>query len=511
MKISTKIVLGYGILIALIAVLVAYEAFAIHRMQTISRNLSRVNFVASLASLRLMRDRDLVEEYTKKYFAINAPEYDSALRDFERELESTLREIRANGRSPGEQDEIARLSRDWRDFKTDLEKARQNLDAGGTPDFPPPLEDRLERLRVQIQAVYRATVAGIESEVARSNETGRRAESMTWMTSILALAVSCLVGAVVVRSISRPLSHLTEGTRRVSDGQFDYRLEASRGDEFSDLARDFNTMTRRLSELDQMKKDFVSHVSHELKAPLVSIRETLKLMLEELPGPLTEKQKRLVEINLNCAQRLSSMIGNLLDLSRMEAGMMEYELRSIDIVPLVRTAVAELEPQSGEMGVSIRTCLPDDPLMAHCDTDRTLQVIGNVVSNAIKYSPHDETIEVRAFEHRGLPPNLPEFWRRALQPAGEDSRFIAVAVADKGVGIPDELKGIIFERFQQGYQAKAAKSQGVGLGLSICRTIMQAHQGAIWVEDNPGGGSIFFMLLPASSGAGTTRGVSDPL
>ena len=511
MKISTKIVLGYGVLIALITVLVAYQGYAIHRMQTISRNLSRVNFIASIASLQLMRDRDLVEEYTKKYFAINAPEYDSALRDFEREMESTLHEIRASGRTPAEQDAIARLGRDWRDFKTNLDKARQNLDAGGTSDFPRPLEESLEELRVQIQTVYKATLSGIESEVARSNETGRRAESMTWMTSVLALAVSCLVGAVVVRSISRPLGHLTEGTRRVSDGQFDYRLDASRGDEFAELARDFNTMTRKLSELDQMKRDFVSHVSHELKAPLASIRETLKVMLEELPGPLSEKQRRLVEINLNCAQRLSSMIGNLLDLSRMEAGMMEYELGSHDIVPIIRTALAELEAQAGESGVGIRNQLPETPLMTHCDSDRTLQVIGNVVSNAIKFSPHGESVEVRAFELCGIPPNLPEHWRCTLEPMLQDSRYVAVAVADKGVGIPDELKSIIFERFQQAQQTKASKSRGVGLGLSISRTIVQAHQGAIWVEDNPGGGSIFFVLFPASSGTGTTRGVSEPL
>jgi two-component system sensor histidine kinase GlrK len=334
---------------------------------------------------------------------------------------------------------------------------------------------------------------------------------MTWIISILALAVSCLVITLVVRSISRPLSHLTEGTRRISEGQFDYRLDTSRGDEFSQLALDFNTMTRRLSELDQMKKDFVSHVSHELKAPLASIRETLKLMLEELPGPLTDKQKRLLEINLHCAQRLSSMIGNLLDLSRMEAGMMEYDLRSNDVVPLVRTALAELEPQAGEKGINVQARLPEDSLQAHCDADRTLQVIGNVISNAIKFSPNGGDIKVRAYETGGIPSNLPDSWRRTVQGIGQELKYVVIAVADKGAGIPAEHKGRIFERFQRGQQTKASKSQGVGLGLSICRTIMQAHQGAIWVEDNAGGGSIFFILLPASSGNGATRRVSEPL
>jgi len=101
-------------------------------------------------------------------------------------------------------------------------------------------------------------------------------------------------------------------------------------------------MARRLQELDQMKRDFVSHVSHEIKSPLASMRETTELLLDGIPGALTDRQKRLLELNLRSNQRLSSMIGNLLDLSRMEAGVMEYELRSQDLLPLLQTAIAEL-------------------------------------------------------------------------------------------------------------------------------------------------------------------------
>jgi phosphoserine phosphatase RsbU/P len=208
---------------------------------------------------------------------------------------------------------------------------------------------------------------------------------------------------------------------------------------------------------------------------------------------------------------LSSMSGNLLDLSRMEAGMMEYELKDNDLVPLVRTALAELEPQAGEKGICLRPFLTEDPLPVQCDADRALQVLGNVLANAIRFSPAGECVEVRAYEAGVLPPGLPDSWRRTVRTAGQGQGYVIVTIADRGPGIPDELKEKVFERFQQAPQTRASKGQGVGLGLAICRTIMQAHHGAIWVEDNAGAGSIFWMLFPASSEGGVMRGASGPL
>lgn len=502
---------GYGMLIALMAGMLAYEIFAVHRMQSIVRTLSEVNFQASIDSLRLIPQRDLLEEYTKKSFVSGESEYIAAVQQFEKDFENILQEVKTNAYSAIEQEEIARLTDNWKAFREEFEQERQQLAPGNFADFPPTLENRLEKLRAGIILVQKATRAVIVSEVNRSNAIGRRAEQVTWIVAALALVVSVLVTFFIMRSIGRPLALLTEGTRRLSEGQFDYRLDTSRGDEFAQLARDFNSMTHRLNELDQMKRDFVSHVSHELKAPLASIRETLQVLIEELPGPLTAKQKRLLAINLQCARRLSSMIGNLLDLSRMEAGMMEYELKSNDLAALVRTSIAEFDPQAGEKGVRLEAVLPEHPLGAHCDADRILQVLGNVLNNAIKFSPSGGQIVIRAFKSTMVPPHLPETWRKTLASEPNDGHFVVASIADSGPGVPTELREKIFEKFQQVQQTKGLKGQSVGLGLAICRTIMQAHQGAIWVEDNPDGGTIFFMLLPAATGNEVTHRVSGPI
>src|SRR6059058_4241194 len=114
------------------------------------------------------------------------------------------------------------------------------------------------------------------------------------------------------------------------------------------LKREHRGMLVRMKEVDQMKKNFISHVSHELKAPLASMQETTHLMLERIPGPLTEKQQRLLELNLQSGKRLAQMIGNILDLSRLEAGIVEYEIQSCDLADLIHSVVIELSSEARE-------------------------------------------------------------------------------------------------------------------------------------------------------------------
>jgi two-component system sensor histidine kinase GlrK len=340
------------------------------------------------------------------------------------------------------------------------------------------------------------------------------------IAAIVALIASLVVSFSIVRSISQPLKRLTEATQAVAAGQFSYRLEAKGEDELSQLAYDFDSMMRRLNELEALKRDFISHVSHELKSPLASIQETLRLLREELPGPLTAAQRRFVEVSLQSTRRLSSMIGDLLDLSRIEAGVMEYHVRSNDLAELLRTALAEFEAQFQEERILLDQQLDEKQILSDCDGDRILQVVGNVLSNAWKVSPAGSVIQVRLSASSELPVNVPALWRKKGIASG-DAGYALISIADSGPGIPDADKHVIFEKFRQvrpptdgasgngkarvhgGESVRPAKrlaGRGVGLGLAIARTIVEAHRGAIWVEDNPGGGSVFHILLPAGTG-----------
>jgi signal transduction histidine kinase len=510
MKTSSKIAAGYALLIVMMTGAIAFEILAMHRIQAIGLGLTRVNFRAQINTLQLIHSLDLVDEYCRKCFTIGDSSYFPAVENRLKEFEATLEEVRASGISPGERPEIEKLSDYWRSFRAELRQDLQRLPEMGRGEFPAGLESRLKKVSGQASVVYQAVNLAIKSEYERSNKTGERAESVAWMIAALAIAASGTVLFFITRFIAGRLKHLTEGTRQIAGGQFGYRLQISSHDEFSRLADDFNSMTKQLAALDQMKKDFVSHVSHELKAPLASIRETHQLMLEELPGPLTARQRKLLEINLQCTRRLSSMIGNLLDLSRMEAGMMEYDLKLCDISGLVRTALEEFETPAGEKSLEIKADLPDFPLQATCDSERLLQVLGNLLSNAIKFSPERGRISVAARKVPRLPATVPAPFLR-LEADNPGDPFVFIQVADSGPGIAPSLRGRIFEKFRQVHQARAIKGEGVGLGLAICRTIVEAHRGAIWAEENPGGGSVFSVLIPIGSPGIKRHPLSRPL
>jgi two-component system sensor histidine kinase GlrK len=216
-----------------------------------------------------------------------------------------------------------------------LEASEALFVSGGAPP-PEDIWHDFEWLGAQLHSVYQANLGAMSLRLENARRTGETAALVLAFSTLAAVAVGGLVSFFIYRSISKPLAHLTEGTHAIAEGKFFYRLDTSRSDEFSQLARDFNAMTRRLDELDRLKKDFVAHVSHELKSPLASMRETIEIMLDEIPGTLNEKQRRLLDLNRQSGARLTALIGNLLDLSRTEAGVMEYDLKSHDIVALTR-------------------------------------------------------------------------------------------------------------------------------------------------------------------------------
>ncbi len=485
--------MGYALFIAILAGMAIYQGITIRRMQSINDALRETKFQNALICLQALRYQELVEEYARKSFALADPDYLNQLREFQRDYEKQIMQLGKNAASAEERAAITRLEQIWVSFAENLRHMQRDLPQGGAP-LPENLQNDLERLRSMTYSVYQASLRSMSAEVEKSRATSETAAWILWCSVFAALIISVLVSFLIYRSISTPLANLTEGTRAIAEGKFYYRLDTSRKDEFSQLARDFNTMTRRLNELDELKKDFVSHVSHELKAPLASMRETLQLMLDGIPGPLTDKQKRLLELNLQSGHRLTAMISNLLDLSRIEAGVMEYEIKRQDLVPLVKNAVAEIEVQATEKQIQVKTSFPEESLPVECDAARIIQVLVNLVGNAVKFSPKKGLVEVRVEAVRQIPQGAPRHWIMNLR---DEGLYGMAAVADMGPGIPDSEKDRIFERFHQVKQDKRTAGQGVGLGLAISATIVEAHRGAIWVEDNPGGGSRFILLLPA--------------
>jgi two-component system sensor histidine kinase GlrK len=340
------------------------------------------------------------------------------------------------------------------------------------------------------------------ADVEASVRAARRLETLSVGALGMALALSVLVFALVFRSITGPLTQLRRGTHAVAGGDLEYRLEGTRTDEFSELADDFNVMTQRLRELDRAKRDFLSQVSHDLKTPLAAIQDANALLLDGIPGSLNERQRRLLEHNVSGGQRLAAMLAKLLDVSRLEAGAAEYHFARCDLHDVIRQAVSEFESAAERRGIALEADLHERSLSVECDAERVLQVVENLIENAVRFSPEGGVIRVQA---RGF---------SATEAGADPSRsgFALVGVEDAGPGVPDEEKTRIFERFHQSPGGRSRPGGGVGLGLAICREIVRAHGGRIWVSDVPSGGSLFSFLLPmngaqhspSSNGGGAT-------
>jgi two-component system sensor histidine kinase ResE len=184
------------------------------------------------------------------------------------------------------------------------------------------------------------------------------------------------------------------------------------------------------------------------------------------------------------------MIANLLDLARLEAGVMSYDVRPHDVTALARTATGELEALATERSVGFVLDAPDRAVVAECDADRVVQVLENLLDNAVKFSSPGASVTVAVRSEPLLPGDVPPHSDVAPPP------YALVRILDRGPGIPDREKSRVFEKFRQATKGSRRAGAGVGLGLAISREIVRAHKGVIWVADNQPSGTIASLLLP---------------
>ncbi|RMH22734.1 MAG: sensor histidine kinase, partial [Acidobacteria bacterium] len=348
---------------------------------------------------------------------------------------------------------------------------------------------RLDVLATQAAAVRRAAAAAVEAQRRRLDEARERTARIDLLLIAFALSASGAVGYLTVRSIKRPLHQWIDATRAVAAGRFGHQLPES-DDELGTVAAAFNAMTRRLAALERLKRDFIVRASHDLRTPLVSMTETSDVLLAELAGPLAPQQRRLIELHRQGARRLLARVASLLDLSRIEGGIFSLELARHDLVALVRSVLDELGGRLRRRRLALDVTLPSVPVILRCDGDRIARVVENLLDNAIKLSSPGGRIGVEVAP-RATPPA--RIRRRGRPAAGE--AWVRLSVVDRGPGVAAADKERIFHTF---YRAgdDGGTASGVGLGLAICRDVVTAHRGFIWVDDAPAGGSRFHVLLP---------------
>lgn len=300
---------------------------------------------------------------------------------------------------------------------------------------------------------------------------------------LLALGLSQLVA----RDVIRRLDSLREATSALASGELERRVEVEEDDELGELARSFNEMAARtgdtqaeLKDAVRAREEFLSVASHELRTPLTPLKGFAALTLQRLEGsgefPERERLLKALRSMARQTQRLTRLVDDLLDTARIQGGRLALERQRSDLVPLLREVLERFEVRA-ENGLAFELHVPEHPVEGDWDAPRLDQVLTNLVSNAVRYSPQGGTVRVSLEE--------------------EEPGHVLVHVKDQGIGIPPESLASLFRPFARASNAHARHYGGLGLGLFICREIVERHGGTIWAESpGPQQGSAFHVRLP---------------
>jgi len=301
------------------------------------------------------------------------------------------------------------------------------------------------------------------------------AQQFHWLSPLggvfLAFVISMLVlSALNLRRMSMPLDDLLDASNKVAEGDFSARVDERGPREVRSLTRAFNSMASRLQVNDQQRRAMLADVSHELRTPLTIIQGNIEGMIDGVYPADETKLKSILEET----QILSRLVEDLRTLSLAESGSLQLKRESTDIVALIRETVSAFQSQADAGDVKMELSLSDKPLSLEIDSERIRQVLTNLISNALRYSPRGSSIKVNLMESDLSP-----------------ERRVLISVEDSGPGIASEDLPHLFDRFY-----KSRDSRGMGLGLSIAKYIVEAHGGEIHAESESGRGTKISFSLP---------------
>jgi signal transduction histidine kinase/GGDEF domain-containing protein len=254
-----------------------------------------------------------------------------------------------------------------------------------------------------------------------------------------------------------------------------------------DYAEQLERANQELRKVDAMKSEFVSVASHELRTPLSAIKNSIQLILSGKTGAVNENQTKFLSMAERNINRLTNILNDLLNLSKIESGKIELTFEDVALKGLIELIVSSLRPQADGKSITIALEIPDGLPAAYGDKDKIEQILINLIGNAIKFTPEEGNILVSAVPF-------------TEQREGGVSQKVAISVKDTGIGIPPDQLESIFDKFYQVEGTLHRSVGGTGLGLAITKGLVEAHQGKIWAKSEAEKGSVFTFTLPASEG-----------
>ncbi|MCP2340257.1 sensor histidine kinase [Actinomadura rupiterrae] len=285
------------------------------------------------------------------------------------------------------------------------------------------------------------------------------------------LLIALVITQLIAHGMTAPLREMTAAARAMARGDYSRRVRSTSRDEVGELARAFNRMAADLAAVDRQRQEFVANVSHELRTPI----SALHAVLENVADGVTPASPEVLESALEQTERLGRLVGQLLDLSKVDAGAVPLDLRELEVAGFVDEVTAAFPDTPVKADIAPGLCCV-------ADRDRLHQVLANLLDNAVRHGPSDGAVSITA------------------RP-GDGAGSLVLEVSDEGPGIPKGQRERVFERFSRGASGAATPDGGTGLGLAIARWVVTMHNGRIGVVDTPHGCRIR-VTLPARGCAG---------
>ena len=480
--ITGKLLVWFLLIIAIFygTILVLY--INVQQVVRLSGSIVAKNYAITSGTKKMIETLLSMEENKQKYLLLKKADYlafyNEAQHNFEENLAQVTR-LTAMGHD---------ISDLWRDIRDDyanypnaskvsafLAAEDKNLQAVETFWIPESLingwieQISVERLRN-------------EQEIEKSTRNLNRKGQLSAKNGLIGLAISSLVGLLgifyLAYSMVRPLRELMEGIRQISSDRLSSPLEVRSQDEFGELAHAFNEMSHRLRKEERMRSDFISMLSHEIRTPLTSIRESVNMIREEVMGPINRRQEKFLEIAGSEISRISDLLSHLMQASRLEPGLLNMQLEPIDPHSLVSECANSIKLAAEAKQVEMRIQVPTQLPQIVGDRKQLQQAMLNYLSNAVKFSDPDTLVTIGVRQHRA-------------------KNRLSFFVKDNGPGILDEDMAFLFNKYYRG-QRERERLEGVGLGLSIVKNIVESHHGTVWVNSKIGKGSTFGFTLPSA-------------
>jgi signal transduction histidine kinase len=343
-----------------------------------------------------------------------------------------------------------------------------------------PLADALDR---RVGELVHRSEATIFDAIEANHQAAQRSERLTAAIAALAIVVAGVSGLALSLAIVRPVQRMGADLQRIAAGDFSKHIAVDNRDELGVLARSINSMNDELARLyaeirdaDQRKSEFLANMSHELRTPLNAIIGFAEVLQQKMFGALNEKQDEYVGDIATSGKHLLSLVNDILDLAKVEAGKMELQPSVFSLQEVIESGATMVRERAATRKIALSVELDAALGPIEADERKVKQVLFNLLSNAVKFTPPGGSIAVSAARRDGE---------------------VRVAVRDTGPGIAPEDQARIFEEFQQ-TKTGAQTEESTGLGLTLAKRLIELHGGRLWVESEVGKGSTFTFALPMS-------------